>query len=129
MKTQVEKAYDYAMREVEKLREFGIKVQITIPKRVKKGNYRDTVEKYHPPERLSVDKWRHVTLFPTKEQVDLVHDAVCKLFKKKITFDTGGGCDGGRDWEMDWSFKYTKEKDVASLKSLQENEELIRESF
>ncbi len=127
--TQVEKAYDYAMGVLEELKESGVKVEMIVPRRVREGKYHDSVKKYHPPERLHVDKWRHVELFPTKEQIDLVHDAVTKLFEFGITFDTGGGCDGGRDWEMDWSFRYKPEKDLASLKSLQECEELIRESF
>ena len=127
--TRVEKAYDYAMQVLEELKKSGVKVKIIVPGRVSKGEYQDTVERYHPPERLHVDKWRHVELFPTKGQIDLVHNAVTKLFEFGITFDTGGGCDGGRDWEMDWSFKYKKEKDMAPLKSLQENEELIRELF
>ncbi len=127
--TQVEKAYDYAMGVLEELKKSGVKVEMVIPGRVKKGKYHDTVEKYHPPERLHVDKWRHVELFPTKGQVDLVHDAVTKLFEFGITFDTGGGCDGGRDWEIDWSFRYSKDKNTEKMKSLQENEELIRELF
>jgi hypothetical protein len=127
--TQVEKAYDYAMGVLEELKKSGVKVEMVIPKRVSKGEYHDTVKKYHPPERLPVEKWRHVELFPKKRQVELVHDAVTKLFEFGITFDTGGGCGGGRDWEMDWSFKYNEEKDIASLESLQENEELIRELF
>ncbi len=127
--TQVEKAYDYAMGVLEELKKSGVKVEMVIPGRVSKGEYQDTVEKYHPPKRLSVEKWRHVELFPTKEQVDLVHDAVTKLFEFGITFDTGGGCNGGRDWEIDWSFKCKKGKNTESLKALQENEELIRELF
>ncbi len=127
--TQVEKAYDYAMGVLEELKKSGVKVEMVIPRRVSKGEYQDTVEKYHPPERLRVDKWRHVELFPKKRQVGLVHDAVTKLFEFGITFDTGGGCNGGRDWEWDWSFTYNEEKNTEALKSLQENEKLIRKLF
>jgi hypothetical protein len=126
--TQVEKAYDCAMGVLEELKKSGVKVEMVIPRRVSKGEYQDTVEKYHPPKCLPVEKWRHVELFPTKEQVDLVHNAASKLFEFGITFDTGGGC-GSRDWEIDWSFKYKKGKNTESLKSLQENEALIRVLF
>jgi hypothetical protein len=127
--TQVEKAYDYAMGVLEELKKSGVKVKMIIPRRVKEGKYHDTVIKYHPPKCLPVEKWRHVELFPKKRQVKLVHDAVSKLFEFGITFDTGGGCKGGRDWEIDWSFTYNKEKNTEALESLQENEELIRELF
>ncbi len=114
--TQVEKAYDYAMGVLEELKESGVRVKMIIPRSVKEGKYHGAVIKYSPPKCLPVEKWRHVELFPTKEQVELVHDAVTKLFESGITFDTGSGCEGGRDWEMDWSFKYSKKK-------------LIKESF
>ena len=127
--TNVEKAYYYVMEVIEELKKSGVKVEMVIPRRVREGKYHDTVKKYHPPERLPVDKWRHVELFPTKEQVELVHDAVTKLFEFGITFDTGGGCEGGRDWEMDWSFKYTEKPDGIALAQLEQSEELIQKLF
>ncbi len=130
MKTNIEKAYDRTMKVIANIKEQGIGTEIVVPRRVKENKCHDTVERYHPPERLPIEKWRHVTLIPkTKEQSDFIYKQVKKLRKFGIGFDTGGGCDGNRDWEIDWSFRCKKEKKVESLKSLQENEELIRELF
>ena len=127
MKTPVEKAHDYATKIINDIKLYGIIVKMSIPGSVKDGDYHETVKKYHPPERLSVDKWRHVTLFPTtNEQINFVHKKAKELFEFGITFDTGGGCNGGRDWEFDWSFTYNENPAEEPLNRLELCNDLIK---
>jgi hypothetical protein len=71
----------------------------------------ELLEKYGGPERVHHSKWCNVK-FKTTDR-----DA-CALIAKKathlgwlgISFDTGGML-GQRDWELDWSFKYTGRPD------------------
>lgn len=121
MKTPVEKAYDYAMKVIDDIKTQGIVVEMVIPRRVREGKYHDSVKKYHPPERLPVDKWRHVTLVSkTKEQSKFIYDKAKDLREFGIGFDTGCGC-GGRDWEFDWSFSYNENNtDTTQLEILED---------
>ena len=101
MTTKVEEAYHQVMQILCGLEELGIKVDM-----VETGD-KETAKKYAPPERLPVELWRHVTIYPTnEEQFNHVMNLTSTLYNEHgISFDTGY-CfgDGGRDWELDWSF-------------------------
>lgn len=95
--------YNLVMSCVEQLRKQGIKVNIT-PTRSR--NNQDTVEKYSgKPGHLTKDYWNHVTIFPlSEEDWKILRILEGILHNMECYFDTGYGC-GGRDWEIDWSFR------------------------
>ena len=101
-------AYNEAMDAVEELRESGIRVDI---KPSRSRNDAECVAKYSGPERVAPDKWIHVTFHPqTGEQRKAIAEKARHLGWLGAGFDTGG-CAGQRDWELDWSFRYTDRPD------------------
>lgn len=101
-------AHEFTLQKIEELKSKGIEVTMR-PSRSR--NNPDTVAKYNRPERVPPDRWFHVTLFPKNtEDSRLIYEASNYLGLAGISFDTGAGC-GGRDWELDWSFKYTVKED------------------
>ena len=120
MKTPVEKAYIYTMKIVGEIKKLGIKTKIKRSRARK-----ETIEKYHPPERLHHRKWRHITFYPqNKEESNMIYREALKLAELGIYFDSSAGC-GGRDWEIDWSLKYRHNTNTEHLEVL---EELINSS-
>ena len=105
MNTPIE-AYEYTLNIVEILKSKGIEVFI---KPSNSRNNKETIKKYSGPECILPEKWLHVT-FKVKNPNDanLVFEEASNLFKLGIGFDTGGWFEG-RDWELDWSFSFTKE--------------------
>jgi hypothetical protein len=102
-------AHEFAMQKVEELRAKGIEVTV---KPSRSRNIESTLAKYgNRPDRVPPDRWFHVT-FRAKdaEEARLVFEASNYLGLAGMSFDTGGGM-GGRDWELDWSFKYTVKED------------------
>lgn len=113
----VNEAYDHTLTVVDEIKEAGVKVEI---KPCSSRDNEDLVKKYDVPNRISSDKWIHVSFFPKgKEEIDLVFEKGRALRALNICFDSGGGC-GSRDWELDWSFTI---KEDASLEK--ESYELV----
>jgi hypothetical protein len=71
---------------------------------------------------LPSDKWVHVEFHGT--DLNKVHYIKKELAKYGIRFDTGGSCDGGRDWELDWSFRL-EDYDVSTSEMLDNVEDMI----
>jgi len=94
-------AYQYTLDTIEGMRNSGMQIKM-VPS--KSRNNKGTVKKYDRPDRLSQDKWFHVTFYPkTDAHRELIQDMRKALGWLCIVFDTGGGsCE--RDWELDWSF-------------------------
>lgn len=123
MMTPIE-AYELTLEKVEELRKAGVEIKIAA------SNSRENAraeEKYDRPERIPVDKWVNVNLLETSvEHTKMIYDAANYLGMCGISFDTGGGC-GGRDWDLDWSFKYTGKEDVDARERRDKVEELLDE--
>ena len=111
-------AYELAMEKVNELRDSGIAVTI-IPSRARDNA--DTIKKYSGPERVAPEKWNHVTFEVSDQGQSMrIRDARKYLGMCGIAFDTGG-CSNCRDWELDWSFKYSGKEDEEWQKCLSEN--------
>lgn len=117
-------AYDYAMAVAKEIEATGVAVTI---KPSRSRNNPETIQKYSGPERVLPDRWMHVTFYPTTdEQRDLILQKQKALGWKGIGFDSGGGC-GGRDWELDWSFRYREgEIDANHEVAMDTCEDIIR---
>lgn len=101
-------AYEHTINKLAELEDAGIQVAAR-PSKARTDN--DLIEKYDRPERIPPQFWIHVKLqAETDEQVQLIRQARKELSKAGISFDTGG-MSGFRDWELDWSFKSTGERD------------------
>lgn len=101
-------AFYFTLEKVNELKSNEIDIEI------KPSNNRKDVgiiEKYNGPERISPELWCHVSFtFKDNASADKILKTANYLGMCGISFDTGG-MSGGRDWELDWSFKYTKGKE------------------
>jgi hypothetical protein len=101
-------AYDATMAAVKELQASGIPVFMW-PSDAREEP--KIVAKYNGPERVSPDKWIHVKFSPvTSDQIQAIAEKAKHLGWLGIGFDTGG-MTGQRDWELDWSFRYTTRPD------------------
>jgi hypothetical protein len=57
--------------------------------------------------------------------MEFIYKRVNELADLGITFDTGG-CQGQRDWELDWSFKYTGVPDPLAVEARSAVEHMLR---
>lgn len=104
----LDEAYQEAMDVVTNLQRAGIKVKL---KPANSQNDPRMIAKYSGPERLPPSKWYNVAFFPeTDEQKEMIYKEARNLGWLGIYFDNGGTC-GRRDWELDWSFRYTGQID------------------
>lgn len=102
-----DEAYDHTMQVIDQLKASGIEVR-TEPSTNKKP---EMLEKYSGPERVHSDKWIHVHFFPKDDNDErAIYESARNLAFQGIHFDTGGTY-MQRDWECDWSFKYTGERE------------------
>jgi hypothetical protein len=103
-----DEAFQETLDAVEEIRQSGVTVEIRPYKKpVRPG----LLDKYSGPERVHRDKWVTVTFKPTdKAACTLIAEKARHLGWLGISFDTGGML-GQRDWELDWSFKYTGRPD------------------
>ena len=54
----------------------------------------------------------------TSEEAQRISDLQTEMLDRGISFDTGGGLDGGRDWELDFSLKgATADEVMAELRA------------
>ncbi len=91
----ITEAYELTLQKIEELKAQGIEVKIN------PTNSSTVAEKN---DKLPRDKWIRATFMVVGEELDKVFRAGEKLFELGINFDTGYG-NGGRDWELDWSFR------------------------
>ncbi len=107
-----DEAFQKALDAVQELIEEGIKVDITP---VGSTASPPLIDKYKGPERIPSHKWINVNFSITSDnQAELIHQKCLELHKQGITFDSGGGM-LHRDWELDWSFRYTGIADQDSI--------------
>ena len=117
-------AYDLAIKKVKELKKNGIDFT---SRASRSATDKKTIEKYSGPERISPEKWIHVTFKITnKWQALKIHEAANYLGMCGITFDTGGTVDQ-RDWELDWSFKYMKKKDKDRREARETVEDILND--
>jgi len=101
-------AYDFTLEKIKELETHEIKVHF---KESNSRNSKDCIKKYSGSERISPDKWYHVEMsFDNEFQLNKMIEMQRYLSMCGISFDTGG-MSGFRDWELDWSFKYTEGKE------------------
>lgn len=116
-------AFEHVILVLKKLQEVG--VQVTL----KPSNSRESAtakEKYgNDPQRIPVDRWQHATLeAQSDEHRKQIFAEQHNLGVLGISFNTGGGA-GYRDWELDWSFKYTGVEDKSRAVAQEAVEEMI----
>jgi len=121
-------AYAYVLSIIEKMVADGIVVKMK-PHCSRKN--RTLVEEYkNDTERIPEDNWVNVQLFPqSSEHVKRIFDETQRLRDIGIGFDTGGDCEGGRDWELDWSFYYSSSPLLTSKKAHSELEKMLNAEF
>lgn len=122
----VNEAYDLTIEVIQELEYSGIKV-----KRItsKSKDDLEVILKYRSSDRISPDKWLHVTFyFDTEEQRLAIHKKARELGWRGIGFDTGGSS-GFRDWEIDWSFRVEDTPDGNLEASRDVVEDLIVENM
>lgn len=98
----------FTLSKVDELRELGIEV-INKPYSFKDNP--ETIVNYNKPENIKHNLWIQIS-FKTKNKIhfEKIREAMHYLRICGITFDTGG-CNGQRDWELDWSFSYNPGED------------------
>lgn len=117
-------AYELTMQAVKSLESAGIAIKIT-PSTARTDL--ELVQKYNQPERVAPEKWVNVSFFPqTQAEAQLILKKVRNLGRRGIMFDTGGGTDGQRDWELDFSFAYRGVPDFSKEQAQEAVEDLIQ---
>ena len=120
----VAEAYELTMQAVTSLESAGITIQVT-PSQSRADQ--ELIQKYRQPERVAPEKWVTVAFLPkTQADAQLILKAVRNLGRLGISFDTGGGTDGQRDWELDWSFAYRGVPDFKKEQAQETVETLIQ---
>jgi len=101
-------AHQLTFKKIKELEKSGISVEI---KPSKSRESSEMIKKYNNPGRVPPEYWFFVTFFiDNNAQAMKIHEAANYLGMCGITFDTGGCCNY-RDWELDWSFRYTGVED------------------
>ena len=119
-----DQAYELTMQAVTSLEAAGIAIQVTP---ASSRTDQELIQKYRQPVRVSPEKWVTVAFLPkTPADAQLILKAVRNLGRLGIMFDTGGGTDGQRDWELDWSFAYRGVPDFAKEQAQETVETLIQ---
>lgn len=110
MKTPIE-AYEFTLQKIEDLQEEHPEIDVKIVPS-KSRNNAELREKYIQHQRIPTEKWVHVTFrFPNDNYWYILAELRNYLGQCGISFDTGG-MKGYRDWELDWSFRYTGEDNL-----------------
>ena len=119
-------AYYFTMNKVNELKEGGIEISIKPSRNI---NDKDTIEKYKDHDGIPLKLWTYVTFKVTDTtQVQKIIEMTNYLGMCGITFDISGEI-GERDWEIDWSFKYTEGKeDWEWRKNIEEVEDIINQT-
>lgn len=121
----ITEAHEFALGKVAELRDNGIETIIKKYDLTSPGG-QSAVRKYDGEiTRIHPEKWVKVTFKNVdKEQVIKIHEAANYLGMCGIAFDTGGyhGC---RNWELDWSFRYTGKEDEGWREAREDVEDMI----
>lgn len=100
-------AYELTLEKIGELKGEGIKAKIR-PSSLR--NDKKLVADLNDKENIPPSKWVNVTFMSlTQKQTERLTE-LANLGLCGIRFDTGGW-QGERDWELDWSFKYTGKED------------------
>ena len=117
-------AYDFTLGVLEELKVVGIKV---IYKPSNSRTSESAVKKYGSnPHCVPPELWYNIILiYETQTHIDLIHNKLKYLRLCGISFDTGG-CKKRFDWELDWSFYYTKgQEDWEGIENLEELKDMV----
>lgn len=118
----IEDAYELVLEKIEELRNEGIEVTINP---AGSADDKAVTQNADKGEGLPVNKWLHVSFNVSDEGHALkVREAGNYLGMAGIQFDSGGW-QGLRDWELDWSFRYTGKEDEAWRDARDRMEDLI----
>ena len=117
---KLQEGYEAALRAIWTIAESGIAVRI---KSSRSASDPQMVAKYkkNPKglERLPASLWVNVNFQPRDPAGSRrVFEETQRLRSAGVGFDTGGG-EGGRDWELDWSFTASPTADAESLAALE----------
>ena len=119
-----DEAYAEVMKAVKDIEKAGVVVEITP---TKQGDDPKLVARHSGPEHVSPDKWVSVEFLPkTDAHLELIHRKAKELGWLGIGFDTSGAV-GCRDWQVDWSFQYTRRPDGDREASRDEVEDMLQD--
>ncbi len=120
----LQEGYGLAMHAVDDIQSLGCRVEKT-PSRSR--NIQSTLDKYRDmPGRVPPGMWFHVTFHTEDPEILKSIQAKAKhLGWRGICFDTGG-CQGERDWELDWSFHVVDTPDGEQEMARDEVEDMIQ---
>lgn len=107
IKSKVDEAFDFAMRQIEELKAMGI---ASTTEKSYSLDDESTIRKYDYDWVLSHEKWiRVVFSVKAREDLDLImerEEAIRQIYG--VSFDTGFG-GSFREWELDWSFQLVRQ--------------------
>lgn len=116
-------AYELTLKKIEELKKSGIKVSIRPSE--SQNDFHIINQCASDPERIPPIKWVHVGLtYKDQGQLIKISDMADYLGLCGIYFDTGGWT-GYRDWELDWSFRYTGKENEEQRDARHQMEENI----
>ena len=110
-------ALEFTLEKVDELKKEGIKLEIR--------PYKGKSEQKDRP--LPKEKWCRVKFYPkNKIESKKIHEMGNYLAMAGVGFDSGGSA-GVRDWELDWSFRYTKQENYDLVVARNELQEMFNE--
>lgn len=121
-------AYELVMEKVFELKESGVDVVITPydwASRTPQEKEAARLNFINYKSILPIDKWSSISLtYENEIERELIQDTGNYLAMVGICFDCGG-CGTSRDWEIDWSFRYTGKEEPQHIEARNNCEESI----
>ena len=116
-------AFELTIEKIKELQKNGIEIEIT-PSISRE--FEDTIRKYKgKPGRIDPEHWVNVAFRTTdKSEMIKINELANYLGLVGVSFDTGGYL-GYREWELDWSFKYTGKENEEWREARQTMEDII----
>lgn len=121
-------AFDFGLAKIDELkREQGINIKV-IPYDFTRDHAKKYLEEPLEEHQASTDKWCriHFKNPMTERQKEEISEIGNYLNLVGISFDSGG-CEKGRDWEWDWSFKYVGKNNQEAREARDQLEDLLNQ--
>lgn len=118
-------AYELTLKKIKELKSEGIKIEII---NSRSAQDKEIVNEFRGHfQRIPSDKWVSVNFIDLNiTQANKINEASICLGKLGITFDNGG-YQQERDWQLDWSFKFTGEVENEWIELKNQVEETIKD--
>ena len=120
-------AFDFGLAKIDELQqETGIKIKFH-PYDFTTEHGKEVKEEPLEEHQASTDRWCRIQFLNpmTDEQKEKIRELGNYLNMCGISSDSGG-CATGRDWEWDWSFKYTVKDNQEAREARDQLEDLLK---